>query len=89
MKPVDGATGVPVYTTVSATFDEPLTSATLALADGTGKAVKGASACNSPCTTVTFVPATRLRKGTTYTAKASGTSGAGSGSATWRFTTTN
>jgi hypothetical protein len=87
VKPVDGATGIPVYTTVTATFDEPLTSATLALADNTGKAVKGAAACNAPCTAVTFTPSTRLRKGTTYTAQATGANSAGAGSATWKFTT--
>lgn len=87
VKPVDGATGIPVYTTATATFDEPLTSATLALTDAGGKAVRGTATCNSRCTTVTFTPATRLRKGTTYTARASGTNGAGSGSATWKFTT--
>jgi hypothetical protein len=86
--PVDGATGVPVYTTVTATYDEPLTSSRLTLADDTGRQVKGSTACNSPCTTVTFTPSARLRRGTTYTAQTSGTSGSGSGSATWRFTTT-
>jgi hypothetical protein len=89
LKPVEGATGIPLYTTVTASFDEPLTSATLALADDTGKAVKGTSACNSPCTTVTFTPATRLRKDTTYSATTSGTNGAGTGSTTWKFTTAN
>jgi hypothetical protein len=86
--PVDKATGVPVYTAVTATYDEPLTSSSLTLADGTGRAVKGTAACNSPCTTVTFTPSARLKKGTTYTARTSGTNGSGSGSATWTFTTT-
>jgi len=86
--PVDKATGVPVYTTVTATYDEPLSSSSLTLADSVGRAVKGVTSCNSPCTTVTFVPATRLKKGTTYTARTSGTNGSGSGSATWTFTTT-
>jgi Bacterial Ig-like domain len=87
--PVDGATGIPLYTTVTATYDEPLTSSSLTLADGSGRQVKGSTACNSPCTTVTFTPSTRLKKGTTYTARTTGTNGAGSGSATWKFTTTN
>jgi Bacterial Ig-like domain/BNR/Asp-box repeat len=85
--PVDGATGVAVSTTVTATYDEPLTSASLSLVDNTGKAVKGTTACNSPCTTVTFTPSARLRKGTTYTARTSGTNGSGTGSTTWKFTT--
>jgi hypothetical protein len=86
--PVNGATGVPVYMTVTATYDEPLTSASLQLADSGGRSVKGTAACNSPCTTVTFTPSARLKKGTTYTAQTSGTNGFGSGSATWKFTTT-
>jgi hypothetical protein len=86
--PVEGATGIPVYTTVTATYDEPLTSSSLTLADGTGRAVKGNTSCNSPCTTVTFTPSVRLKKGTAYTAHTSGTNGSGSGSATWTFTTT-
>jgi Bacterial Ig-like domain/BNR/Asp-box repeat len=86
--PLDGSTSIPVYTSVSATFDAPLTSATLTLTDGGGKQVKGAVACNTPCTTVTFSPSTRLRKGATYTAKATGTNASGTGSATWKFTTT-
>jgi hypothetical protein len=85
--PLDGATNVPVTTTVSATFDQPLKSATLALTDSGGGAVKGTVACNSPCTTVTLRPQSRLRKGTTYTARATGTSTSGQGSITWRFTT--
>ncbi len=85
--PVDGATSVPVYTTVTATYDEPLSSSTLTLADNTGRPVKGTTSCNSPCTTVTFTPSARLRKGTTYSAQTSGANGSGSGSATWKFTT--
>jgi len=86
--PFDGATGIPVYTTVTATYDEPLTSSSLTLADGAGRAVKGTTSCNSPCTTVTFTPASRLKRGTTYRAQTSGTNGSGSGSTTWTFTTT-
>ena len=87
--PVDGATNVAVYTTVTATYDEPLTSSTLTLADNTGRQVKGTTTCNSPCTTVTFTPSARLRKGVTYSARATGTNSSGSGSATWKFTTRN
>jgi hypothetical protein len=85
--PFDGATGIPVYTTVTASYDEPLTSSTLTLTDPGGKAVKGTTACNSPCTTVTFTPGTRLKKGTTYTAQTSGTNAQGTGSLSWKFTT--
>jgi len=89
VQPVDGATGIPVYTTVTATYDSPLTSDTLTLADSSGRQVKGTTACNSPCTTVTFTPSSRLKKATTYTARTTGTNGAGTGSATWKFTTTH
>jgi Bacterial Ig-like domain len=85
--PLPGATGVAVYTTVTATFDAPLTSASITLADNTGKAVKGTVTRNSPCTTVTFTPSTRLRKGTAYTAKATGSNASGQGSTSWTFTT--
>ncbi|HLY94569.1 MAG TPA: Ig-like domain-containing protein [Gaiellaceae bacterium] len=85
--PVDGATGVPVSTMVTATFDEPLASATLTLADSGGHAINGRAACNSPCTTVTFTPSARLKHGTTYTAQTTGTNSSGTGSLTWSFTT--
>jgi hypothetical protein len=88
VQPVDGATGVPTATTATATFDEPLTAAAISLADSAGRAVKGTSGCNSPCTTVTFRPSTRLRKATSYTAHATGSNASGQGSATWTFTTT-
>jgi Bacterial Ig-like domain len=88
VQPVNGATGIPVYTTVTATYDEPLSSSTLTLADDTGRQVKGTTGCNTPCTTVTFTPGARLKKGVTYTASSTGTNSIGSGSATWKFTTT-
>jgi len=88
VQPVNGATGVPVSVSPTATFDQPLTSATLTLADAIGRAVKGTTGCNSPCTTVTLRPSARLKKGTTYTAHATGSNANGQGSVTWRFTTT-
>ena len=85
--PLPNATSVPVYTTVTASYDEPLSSATLTLTDSSGRAVKASVACNSPCTTVSLVPSTRLRKGTTYTAVTTGSNGSGQGSLTWKFST--
>jgi Bacterial Ig-like domain len=85
--PLAGATGVPATTTVTATWDEALASATLTLSTA-GGVVKGTTACNSPCTTVTFTPTARLKSHTTYTARATGTNAAGkTGSSTWSFTT--
>jgi hypothetical protein len=85
--PLPNATGVAVTTTVTATFDAPLTSENITLADNTGRAVKGSVTCNSPCTTVTFTPSTRLKKGTAYAAKATGSNVSGQGSTAWTFTT--
>jgi hypothetical protein len=85
--PLPNATGVAAYTTVTATFDAPLTSESLTLADSGGRAVKGAVTCNSPCTIVTFTPSTRLKRGTAYTAKATGSNASGQGSTSWTFTT--
>ena len=87
VRPLDGATGVPITTTVTATFDEPLKAASLTLADSAGSPVRGAVNCNSPCTTVRLRPQARLKKGTTYTARATGSNSSGQGSITWRFTT--
>ncbi|TML30277.1 MAG: hypothetical protein E6G26_00990 [Actinobacteria bacterium] len=77
----------PSNTTVTATFDAPVKSANVTLADSTGRAVRGSVMCNSPCTTVTVTPSTRLKKGTTYSAKATGPNAASQGSTTWTFTT--
>ena len=85
--PLPNATGVAVTTTVTATFDAPLTSANITLADSGGRAVKGSVSCNSPCTTVTFAPSSRLKRGTAYTARATGSNASGQGSTTWTFTT--
>jgi len=85
--PLANATGVAVYTTVTATFDAPLTSANITLTESGGRAVKGSVTCNSPCTTATFTPASRLKKGTAFSAKASGSNASGQGSTTWTFTT--
>jgi hypothetical protein len=87
VQPFPGATGVPTSVRPSASFDEIVSSGTLTLTDPLGRAVKGAVSCNSPCTTVVFTPNSRLKANTTYTARASGSNSAGSGSYTWGFTT--
>ncbi|MDQ1495717.1 MAG: hypothetical protein QOG69_2200, partial [Actinomycetota bacterium] len=89
LQPHDGATGVAGSVKPSATFDQPLVSATLTLTDAGGRAVKGTASCNSPCTTVTFSPSATLNHRSTFTALATGSNTVGRGTATWRFTTGN
>jgi Big-like domain-containing protein/BNR/Asp-box repeat protein len=85
--PLDGATGVAATTTVTATYDEPLTSTTVAVTDPTGRAVKGTTTCNSPCTTASFTPSARLKGKTAYSVRSTGTNRSGTGSASWSFKT--
>jgi hypothetical protein len=87
VSPVAGATNVPTSTTVSATFSEIVTSATLSLADASGKIVKGSASCGTPCVTITFAPAARLKANTTYNVSVSGTNSAGIAQKRWTFTT--
>ncbi|MGK2963136.1 MAG: Ig-like domain-containing protein, partial [Gemmatimonadaceae bacterium] len=75
--PADGATGVATGTTVSATFSEPMNTATintgtftLRLTSGGGN-LAGAVAWNGGTNTATFTPAAPLAQGTSYTATVS------------------
>lgn len=85
--PADGATAVGVDTAVSATFDAPLETFSLTLANERGKSVEGVLSCNSPCTTTTFTPTRSLAGRTTYTVTATGTGSGGTTTDTWTFTT--
>jgi hypothetical protein len=85
--PLDGATNVPATTTVTATYDEPLTAASIVVTDPSGRTVKGSTTCNSPCTTATFTPAARLKAHTAYSARSTGTNRIGTGSSSWSFKT--
>lgn len=65
--PAADQTGVPLDKAVSATFDEPVTGATLTVRDPAGNAVAGAVGGGEA--TVTFTPAGRWSPNTTYTAQ--------------------
>lgn len=87
--PTNGATGVAVSTTVSATFSENLSAnPTLTLTGGGGTVTGAVTRAGS---TATFTPAAALAFSTTYTATVSGGTGASggtqSGNTTWTFTT--
>jgi hypothetical protein len=88
--PTNGATGVAVSATVSATFSENLSNTpTLTVTPSGGAAVAGAVGRSG--STATFTPAAPLAFATTYTASVSGGTGASggtqSGATTWTFTT--
>jgi len=87
--PTNGATGVAVASTVSASFSENLAATPALTVTGGGGAVAGAVSRTGA--TATFTPAAPLAFSTTYTASVSGGSGAAggtqSGATTWTFTT--
>ena len=97
--PANGATGVPVTTTVTATFDEAMdpatiTASTFTLTYGSGTAVPASVSYNASSKTATLTPSSSLPTGQTFTATVkSGASGvkdaAGNPLAadkTWTFT---
>lgn len=89
--PVDGATSVPVAVAPTATFDEAVTPASVALTlSSAAGSVTGSVAYDAATRTATFTPATALARGATYTASVSATDTAGNAMAparTWSFTT--
>jgi hypothetical protein len=98
--PVSGATGVPVGTTVTATFSEALAPATVSgstfeLRDGTGALVPASVTWNAATTSAVLQPAAALAESTTHTATVKGgpagvTDAGGTPMAadfTWSFTT--
>lgn len=86
VSPAGGAKKVADTTTVTATWNAPLTAKTLVLT-AAGKKVKGTTTCSAACSVVTFKPAAPLSAHTTYTATATGTNGSGKGRKKWRFET--
>ncbi len=66
--PNSGATGVPVNTSISATFSEAMNASTITGATFTLTGVAGAVAYNSGTNTATFTPSANLAYNTTYTA---------------------
>jgi methionine-rich copper-binding protein CopC len=91
--PASGATGVPVWSTPSATFNAPVQASTIsfAVSSGAGQAVAGSLAYNSTTNTATFAPTAALAYNTTYTVTVSGVSDAAgdlmTAPFTWSFTT--
>lgn len=82
--PTDGATGVPVTTTLSVTFSEPMLPFSFGTVDGVPGTVSWPTA-----STVIFTPGSNLKSGTTYTFTISAYDMAGNAMApyTWKFTT--
>jgi hypothetical protein len=73
LTPADGATGVPVTTTVTARFDEPVdpatvTSSTFELRDGAGTLVPASVGYDASTRTATLTPSAALAYGQTHTA---------------------
>ena len=91
--PASGATGVPLNTTITATFNEAVQSSTITftLKGPGGAAVPAALSYNASTNTATLTPVSSLAASTTYTATVSGAKGVAgapmAGSATWSFTT--
>lgn len=69
--PDPDATGVPVETTVTATYSEDVAGAQIVLRAPDGTPVEGATTLDGTGTVVTFTPAQPLTPGTTYSATAS------------------
>lgn len=77
MVPADGATGVDLNATVSATFNQQMNqstinSSTFSLSDPTGAILPGIITYNSFSFTSTFTPSSPLMPNTTYMAAISG-----------------
>ncbi|GAJ12778.1 unnamed protein product, partial [marine sediment metagenome] len=68
VSPVADATGVAIGTTVSVTFSEAMTSATITTSSFTLDSVAGSVSYNSGTYTATFTPGADLAYSTTYTA---------------------
>jgi hypothetical protein len=90
--PAPGATDVPVGTTVSAQFSEPVQQSTIQMEvrNPGGTLVNGATAYNSATQTATFTPAAALAANAAYTVNVSGAqdpAGNTMDPASWTFTT--
>src|SRR5262249_30770151 len=90
--PAPGTTAVPVNSTVTATFSEPVQSATvsLVLKDGNGTVVPSAITYDATAMKATLTPTSSLAMNTTYTVTASGakdTAGNTMATTSWSFTT--
>jgi hypothetical protein len=95
VSPAHAATNISITTTISATFSEPINSATMTSANFTLSSASGAVAAtityDSATRTATFQPHAPLAAGTTYTARISGVRDIVGNelddAASWNFTT--
>lgn len=91
--PAPNATGVAVTTPVTATFSEPIQSATLSfvVTDPSSNVVAGTVTYDAPTRTATFTPSAALAQGVKYTVTISGAKDLSgnplAAPATWSFTT--
>lgn len=90
--PAPGATGVPIGSAVSATFNQDVTASSIqfVLKDASGNTVSGSVAYSSPTTTATFTPSNSLANNVQYTATVSGatnSTGQTMSPYSWSFTT--
>jgi hypothetical protein len=89
-QPPNGAAGVPVTTTVSATFSETVQASTIAMTLAAGSTVAASTSYDAATRTVTLTPNANLAVSTTYTVSVSGardTAGNQMDPVTWTFTT--
>jgi methionine-rich copper-binding protein CopC len=89
-QPSSGATGVPVTTTVSATFSEPVQQSTIAMTLTAGGSVAASTSYDAASRTVTLTPNANLATSTTYTVNLSGAQDSADNPMdpiTWSFTT--
>ena len=88
--PADAAVGVDTGASVSATFDEAVSTPTVTLRLTAGGAVAGSTTYNSVSRTATFTPSAALSASTGYTASATASDTAGNAMTapmSWSFTT--
>ncbi len=88
--PAADAVGVSVGTTVSATFNEPVTGAVISVDEVGGSSVAGSSSYDAGSRTITFTPGAALSETTGYTVTVSGaidTAGNTMSPTNWTFTT--
>ncbi|GAA2109876.1 hypothetical protein GCM10009841_31490 [Microlunatus panaciterrae] len=89
-QPAAGATDVPVTSTVTATFSEPVSSGSISLRDSANSAVSGSTSPTGSTQTLTFTPSSALTASTTYTATVSSATDAAGNTMdpiSWTFTT--
>jgi len=92
VSPLDGATDVATYTTVTATFDMAMDESTITTSSFTLDGVSGSVSYDSGTYTATFTPDAKLDSNTTYTATLSTAITSAEGTAlasaySWSFTT--